>query len=167
LSHIIFKGIVYSHELAFCYCSHLLTSQRFSRGHLGSFIAGTKDLRRREEYFRVADLEDVMGSETRPTRGRGKSWLLLKQPCYQRIIGSESIAGQCQTNPLPAALNPDAGKSMPNWSSWLSEEMPMPDWLFSGITAITYNIITWLFSKKHLNGLSCREENRTYFVIEP
>jgi hypothetical protein len=29
-----------------CNCCHLLTGQRFSRGHLGSFIAGTEDSRR-------------------------------------------------------------------------------------------------------------------------
>ncbi len=33
-------------DLLLCGCSRLHTGQRFSRGHLGSFIAGTEDSRR-------------------------------------------------------------------------------------------------------------------------
>jgi hypothetical protein len=34
-----------------CGCSHLLTRQRFSKEHLGSFIAGTEDFKERKMFL--------------------------------------------------------------------------------------------------------------------
>jgi hypothetical protein len=51
---------VYSHGLFFGYCFHLLTGQRFSGEHLGSFLAGTRRLEKRRRVFLGVDFEDMM-----------------------------------------------------------------------------------------------------------
>jgi hypothetical protein len=49
-----------------CNCCHLLTGQRFSRGHLGSFIAGTEDSRGTLNMLKALDWTNL---------GEGESWL--------------------------------------------------------------------------------------------
>jgi hypothetical protein len=68
-------------------CTQLLTGQRFSKGHFGSFIAGTEDwtrLSRREEYLRRG-LWGCERSETKTKWGRGENWLFLERTETQRV----------------------------------------------------------------------------------
>ncbi len=41
------------------------------------------------------------------------------------------MAGHCLTNPWTAVpdWNPDAGTAMPDWTTWLPEDMPMPHYV--------------------------------------
>ncbi len=68
-----------------CNCCHLLTGQRFSRGHLGSFIAGTEDSRRTLKMWEV----------TGPTLGEGESWLRLKQLPAGVVVGFGWLKVSC------------------------------------------------------------------------
>ncbi len=79
-----------------------------------------------------------------------------------------TIAGQCRTNPWPAV--PD-WTLMPEWRCrteaadyWKKCQCRTTIFQHSGIPSFTYDrrclldfLITWLFSKKQLNGLPCRE----------
>jgi hypothetical protein len=59
--------------LAFSYCFHLLRGQRFSAEHLGSFLAGTEDWRRREEYFLGVKFEDIRNLRSAQHGGGAKA----------------------------------------------------------------------------------------------